>query len=81
MAEHEELRAALGRLRPEERQALAVRWGENAGKWAGTHPHMATVWSVLHDLVLDVDRMERARAAAYAHAERTPMRHAAKGRR
>ncbi|TDD35260.1 hypothetical protein E1287_14205 [Actinomadura sp. KC06] len=79
----DELRAALGRLRPEERQVLAVRWAENGQKWAETSPQLGRVWVVLADLVADVDRMERVRAAGLAGAvdERPVIRPEGRGRR
>ncbi|GGP98354.1 hypothetical protein BKA00_005820 [Actinomadura coerulea] len=67
----DDLRAALGRLTSAERQTLAVRWGENARKWAGTSPHLGRVWELLAAQVADVDRMERARRAAGGDAPHT----------
>ncbi|MFI0482229.1 hypothetical protein [Actinomadura sp. 9N215] len=79
----DDLRAALARLRPEERQKLAVRWQENSDQLEPANRALGRVWQVMTSLVLDVDRMERTRAAGLAHAEyeRPVMRPASRGRR
>ena len=84
MSTADDLRAALARLQPAEREALAVRWQENSDHWEPVNPPLGRVWQAMTALALEVDRMERVRAAGLAHAEQTPehaIRPARKGRR
>lgn len=74
-----DLRAALGRLTTGEREALISRWGQNRDYWQGRPSALGAVWEALADLVTDVDRMERTRAAA--GAEQSTMRAAKRARR
>lgn len=66
----DELRGAVARLTPEERAALISRWRENGERWAPSSPPLSRVWTLLADLVAEVDGMERVRTTGLAHAER-----------
>lgn len=60
----DDVRAAMARLSADERRTLAVRWTENGERWEATRPALGAMWFTLAALVLDVDRLESARAAA-----------------
>lgn len=78
-----DLRAALGRLRPEERRVLATRWQENSDRLEVDNPALGRMWQAMTGLLLEVDRLEFARSIALADAEQMPghtMRPAGKGR-
>ncbi len=74
-----DLRAALGRLTTGERQTPAVRGQETSDHWETTNPAHGRVWQAMTSLVLDDDRMERARAAGGAEAH--TMREARRARK
>lgn len=59
-----ELRACMARLTTAQRQTLAARWTENAERWEAAGSALAPMWFALAALVLEVDRLEQARAAA-----------------
>lgn len=63
MSTSDDVRAAMGRLTAGERQTLAVRWTENAERWQAAGSALGPMWFALAALVLEVDRLEQARAA------------------
>lgn len=59
-----DVRACMARLTTAQRQTLAVRWQENADRWEVANPPLGRMWQAMTSLVLEVDRLEQARAAA-----------------
>lgn len=75
----DDLRAALARLTTAERQTLAVRWTQNAEHWDSVGSALGPMWYALAALVLEIDRLERARVAA--EVEPHTLREARRARR
>lgn len=74
-----DVRAAMARLTAAERQTLAARWTDNAEHWDAAGSALGPMWFALAALVLEVDRLEQARAAA--GVEPHVMRHARPARK